>query len=485
VLAARWADLPGVPDTLERLLAADTDPGVVQCALECLLALPEHADTARARALARVAGDAPDEVRRCLVTELLPGRSSPEGSELLLKLACSDSSARIRAVAVQRLVLVPDPEGRCRARLVDQIEQDEDASVRAAAVTALVDRYRSDDTGWAVAARAVRVDEDATVRLAAVRALAEAYPDHRTGELLLERARLDPTASVRLAAVDLLTGRPLVGPATRDLLISRASQERDPIVRLRVTRSLSRIDDPLDAEVRECLAEQVRRDPDPNVLRAAAQALARDGQAGGLVETLSRRASRDSYAGIRLAAVQTLRAYGSADVVTDVLLECVESDTDPAVFDAAVRCLTERGSASMAVTLRLMRRLADQDPAIRARIAAALGEHFGADPEVRVLLVGLVRDDPDLEVRRRAVEQLAATLAGRVGVRELLVRLVDDDDWEIRRTALLALAGHYGADTRTRGLLVRLTHQVDDGTVRRLAGQLLATLPGTSPDDFP
>ncbi|MFJ8579595.1 HEAT repeat domain-containing protein [Micromonospora sp. NPDC093277] len=486
VLAARCADLAGAPEALHRLLTADSDPGVVQCALHCLVTLPGYAEAARTRALERVAGDAPDEVRRCLVTELLPG-PGPEGTELLLKLAGSDSAARVRAVAVQRLALAPDPEGRCRERLVDRIEQDEDAAVRAAAVAALVDLYRPGDTGWTVAAHTARADEDATVRLAAVRALAEVYPpDHRTGELLLERARHDPTASLRLAAVELLTGRPLLEHATRDLLISRASRERDPIVRLQVTRSLTRGGGPLDAGVRECLTEQVRRDPDPNVLRAAAQALARDGEAGGgLVETLSRRARRDSYAGIRLAAVQTLAAYGSPDVVTDGLLECVEYDTDPAVFDAAVHCLTERGSASMAVTHRLMRRLADQDPAIRARVAAALGEYFGADPAVRVLLVGLVHDDPDLEVRRRAVEQLAATLADRTEVRELLMRLVDDDDWEIRRTALLALARHYGEDSRTRGVLVRLAHQEDDGTVRRLAGQLLATLPLTSPDDFP
>ncbi|MCI4066721.1 HEAT repeat domain-containing protein [Micromonospora sp. R77] len=485
VLTARCADLPDAPGTLHRLLATDSDPGVVQGALEGLLALTAHAETARARALQRVAGDAPDEVRRCVVTRLLPGPPGPESTELLLKLAGSDSSARLRAVAVQRLALVPDPDGRCRARLVDRIEQDEDASVRAAAVTALIDQDRVDDTGWTVVAHAARVDEDATVRLAAVRGLAEAYPDHRTGELLLDSARRDPTASVRLAAIDLLTGRSPFGHATRDLLISRAFQERDPIVRLRVTRSLTRLAEPPDAAVRECLAEQVSRDPDPNVLRAAAQALAGHGEAAGLLETLCRRARRDSYVGIRLAAVRTLCRYGKPDVATDVLLECVESDTDPAVFDAAVCCLTEQGSASMAVTLRLMRRLADQDPAIRARIAAALGEHFGADPEVQVLLVGLVRDDPDLEVRRRAVEQLGATLAGRAGVPELLLRLADDTDWEIRRTALLALTRHHYRDIRTRQVLVRLAHQEDDDTVRRLAGQLLATLPDTGPDDFP
>ncbi|MFG1777717.1 HEAT repeat domain-containing protein [Micromonospora sp. NPDC049048] len=484
VLTARCADLPGATGTLQRLLATDTDPGVVQRALEGLLALPEHAETARTRALQRVTGDSPDEVRRCVVTELLPGRPGPESTELLLKLAGSDPSPRLRAVAVQRLALVPDPDGRCRARLVDQITRDEDASVRAAAVTALIDRGRADDIGWTVVAKAARVDEDATVRLAAVRALAEAYPDHRTGELLLEKADSDPTASVRLAAVDLLTGRPLLGHATRDLLISRAAQERDAIVRLRVTLRLTRLADPPDPEVRKCLAEQVSRDPDPNVLRAAAQALARHGETDALMETLCRRARRDSYVGIRMAAVQTLCAHGSPDVVTDVLLECVESDTDPTVFDAAVRCLAEQGSASMAVTLRLLRRLADQDPAIRARIAAALGAHFGADPEVRVLLVGLVRDDPDLEVRRRAVEQLGAALAGQVGVRELLLRLADDDDWEIRRTALLGLTRHYSRDSRTRGVLVRLARQEDD-SVRRLAGQLLAALPDTRPDDFP
>ncbi|GAB3841913.1 hypothetical protein GCM10029963_14020 [Micromonospora andamanensis] len=484
VLAGRCLDLPDVTETLHRLLAADTDPGVVQSALRCLLTLPDQSETARGRALSRVSGDSEDEVRRCLVCELLPGQGGTDGTELLLKLAGSDASARVRAVAVQRLVLVNDPDGRCRDRLVDRIEQDEDASVRAAAVVALTDRYRVDDSGWVVAAQAARTDDDATVRLAAVRALAEAYPDHRTGELLLERARQDPTAGVRLAAVDLLTGRPPLGHATRELLISRAARERDPIVRLRVTRSLARLGDPLDTAVVECLAEQVRRDPDPNVLRAAAQALARHGGTDALVETLSRRARRDSYAGIRLAAVETLSAYGGPDVVTDVLLERIESDTDPAAFDAAVCCLIARGETAMAVTLRLMRRLADRDPAIRARIAAALGEHFGNDPEVRVLLVGLVRDDPALEVRRRAAEQLAAHLADRTGVRELLMRLVDDEDWEIRRTSLLALARHYGADTRTRPILVRLAGQPDP-TVRGLAGQLLATLPGTGPDDFP
>ena len=71
-------------------------------------------------------GDSPDEVRRCLLTELLPGPPSPDDIDLLLKLAGSDTSARLRAAAVQRLALVPDPEGRCRARLVDLIEQDEE-----------------------------------------------------------------------------------------------------------------------------------------------------------------------------------------------------------------------------------------------------------------------------------------------------------------------------------------------------------------------
>ncbi|SBT39050.1 HEAT repeat domain-containing protein [Micromonospora auratinigra] len=485
VLTTRCADLPDAPGTLQRLLATDPDPAVVQDALSTLLALPEHAATARTRALHRVTGDSPDEVRRCLLTRLLPERPDPQEVELLLKLAGSDGSARLRATAVQRLALVPDPDGRCRARLIDQLEQDEDASVRAAAVTALLDRGGTDDTCRSVVAHAARADEDATVRLAAVRALAEAHPDPRTADLLLDSARRDPTAGVRLTAVDLLTGRQPFGQATRDLLISRAFQERDALVRLRVTRSLARLADPPDPAVRECLAEQVSRDPDPNVLRAAADTLARHGQTEGLLETLCRRARRDSYVGIRLAAVRTLCRYGDPDAVTDVLLERVESDTDPTVFDAAVCCLTERGSASMAVTLRLMRRLADQDPAIRARIAAALGEHFGADPEVQVLLVGLVRDDPALEVRRRAVEQLGATLARRAGVPELLLRLADDDDWEIRRTALLALTRHHYRDPRTRQLLVRLGHREGDDTVRRLAGQLLATLPDTTPDDFP
>ncbi|ASW55351.1 HEAT repeat domain-containing protein [Plantactinospora sp. KBS50] len=485
VLARRCSGLPGVPETLHRMLATDNDPGVVQSALECLSALPGYAGPARTRALARLDGEAPDEVRRCLAAELLSGRGAPADGELLLKLAGSDSSARVRAVAVQRLALVADPDGRCRDRLVDRIEHDEDAAVRAAAVAALLGRSRPDDADWAVAADRTCEDEDATVRLAAVRALAEAFPDRRTWQLLLERAHQDPTASLRLAAVDLLTGRPPFGQATRDLLIARAAEERDPIVRLRVTRGLTRTGDPLDPEVRECLAEQVRRDPDPNVLRAAARALARDGDTDTLVETLCRRTSRDSYAGIRLAAVQTLCANWSPDEVTDVLLERIESDTDPAVFDAAVRCLSEHDAASMAVTLRLMRRLADQDPAIRARIAAALGQHFGADPEVRVLLVGLVRDDPDLDVRRCAVGQLAVTLAGGSGVQEQLTRLVDDDDWEIRRMALIALARHYGREPGARDLLVRLVGQDHDGTVGILAGQLLATLAETTPDDFP
>ncbi|MFC7548920.1 HEAT repeat domain-containing protein [Plantactinospora sp. GCM10030261] len=481
-LVAHGVEAPDVPGALQRLVATDSDPGVVQCALDSLLALPEQAEPARNRALARVAGDAPDEVRRCLVTRLLSDRAGGQETDLLLTLAASDSSALVRTAAVQRLL--PDPDGRCRDRLVDRIERDEDASVRAAAVTTLIGRHRADDAAWSVAAQAARTDEDATVRLAAVRALAETYSDHRTGDLLLERARQDPTASVRLAAVDLVTGRPLLGQATRDLLISRAARERDAIVRLRITRSLAGSDGPLDDEVRECLAEQVRHDPDPNVLRAAADAVARDGKAV-LVETLSRRARRDSYAGIRLAAVQTLCAYGSPEVVTDVLLERVESDTDPAVLDAAVRCLTEQDAASMPVMQRLMRRLADEDPAIRARIAAALGEHFGAVPEVWSLLVGRVRDDPDLEVRRRITDQLAVTLSGREGTRELLVRLADDADWEIRRTALLALARHYGTHAGTREVLLPLARQEDDGTVRRLAGQLLAALPGVGPDDFP
>ncbi|MEU7960167.1 HEAT repeat domain-containing protein [Micromonospora humida] len=484
VLTARLTEVPEAAGTLRRLLDTDPDPGVAQRALEGLLALPGQAGSARAAALLRVDGDAPDEVRRCLLTTLLPGPPGLEDMDLLLKLVGSDSSARLRTAAVRLLAAGPDPEGRCRSRLVELIEQDEEPSVRAAAVTALIDRDRAEETGRTVMAKAAREDEDATVRLAAVRALVDAYPDHRTGELLMASARLDPTARVRLAAVDLLTGRLPIGRATRTLLIGRASEERDALVRLRVTRSLAALADPPEPTVRECLTEQVSRDPDPTVLRAAAEALARHDGSDDLLETLCRRARRDSYAGIRLAAVQTLGRYGGSDAVTDVLLECVDLDTDPAVFDAAVCCLTGQSPTSMAVTLRLMRRLADRDPAIRSRVAAALGEHCGTDPEVQVLLIGLVRDDASLEVRRRAAEQLGANLAGRAEVPELLLSLVDDDDWEIRRTALLSLTRHHWGDPRTRELLVRLTHRGEDDSTRRLAGQLLATLPGTRPDDF-
>src|SRR5262249_11550393 len=267
-------------------------------------------------------------------------------------------------------------------------------------------------------------------RRAAVAELAEHFADEETQALLVDLARTDPAAGVRRAAADALAEHFGADARTRDLIIEQAADERDTIVRLAATRTLINLEADSDH-----LLDRVRDDPDPQVIREAAQALISwPGHRPAVYAALRERANRDSYAGVRLAAIGLLVSSRDTDPVLGALfVDRARRDPDPAVFRTAVLALVERFGGGEAVEQLLLQRADSEDGAIRLPAIEVLAAHFGSDPQVRALLIDRARNDGDIQVRRAAVHGLGDELARHHEVRALLRQLIHHPDWSARR----------------------------------------------------
>jgi HEAT repeat protein len=133
----------------------------------------------------------------------------------------------------------------------------------------------------------------------------------------------------------------------------------------------------------------------------------------------------------------------------------------------------------------LLDRAHSPDGTIRLPAVEVLSRYFGADPQVRTLLIDRARTDDDVQVRRAAVRGLGDELAGHAEVHALLRELIHDHDWSVRRTAVHALGRHFGADEDLRALFVECACNDPNPEFRRVAGQALTWLPGADPDQLP
>jgi HEAT repeat protein len=161
------------------------------------------------------------------------------------------------------------------------------------------------------------------------------------------------------------------------------------------------------AEVREILLDRVRSDPDADLVREAAVALAdRLGPEVEQCETLVKRANSDDTS-IRSAAVRILGEWFGADPgVRDLLIEKARHDPAVEVRREVLRVLGEQLTEHPEVRELFVERVDDQDWSVRAAAVLVLGTRFGADERIRALLVGLARDDADPGFRRLAGQTL-------------------------------------------------------------------------------
>jgi HEAT repeat protein len=243
-------------------------------------------------------------------------------------------------------------------------------------------------------------DSDERVRGAAVQALGAAGEKaHKTAGLVAAVLTDDPSAAVRRAAAATLTNWRLHDRDVRAALIVGVGDDDEGVSAASV-QGLSTA--PLD-EVALAALEGAVTDRRASVACVAAERLARSGPQGcrRLCELL-----RCGGEGARLHALVAL------------------TDLGPVGKDAA---------PALAALLK------DAEGEFRGRVATALGAVGVGGPEVRPLLEGMLKDDPNPDNRTAA-----ATALGRLKFRDaapaLREALQKDDDEQVRRSAAKALA---------------------------------------------
>jgi HEAT repeat protein len=197
------------------------------------------------------------------------------------------------------------------------------------------------------------------------------------------------------------------------------------------------------------LLDRLTHDTVDDVFAVAADlALADPGvrpRAWPIIETRAR--ADETPAEVRAAAVIRLgAATGSAGAAEAVRL-LLRRDPAPVVVAAAARAAAELGLAD-GVEL-LLGRIDDQDPAIQTVVIQAAGRRVPDAETVWRALLSRARTAGHAEVRRAAVEALAAA-AHLAEVREVLLDRTRDDDFSVRDTAerLLTVNPRWEGSTR-------------------------------------
>ncbi|MEX2273961.1 MAG: HEAT repeat domain-containing protein [Actinomycetota bacterium] len=373
---------------------------------------------------------------RLVALSQLDGVTHPEAFEVALAALTHDLSSGVRERAIRVLA---DAPAATRLEALDIASGDPQPAVRAAGLNRLV----GDDIGAARhVLRALEDPDDAVADMA--------------GEVLVRRIRSDP-ATVWAAL------KRSSGARRERLKVVLAGERPDELEQLRAEHARS--DDPEDrvlaAELvptRDIdLATQaglaLLRDPSANVRAAAVRALARVPTAP-VIEGL-RAAITDPSPAVRLEAVRTLvqqddpagvdrllGRLGDPDIrVRATVIEGLERRASRALAHRLIAALEDErlrtGATELLVSMDrfaeplLLDALADRGGAVREAIGEALDQVVGVD-ELSRRLTSVDRDE-----RETAVEALAAI--GTPAALGQLLRSLDDPDEEIRMRAVRRL----------------------------------------------
>jgi len=328
-------------------------------------------------------------------------------------------------------------------------------------------------------------DPSADVRLAAVEVAVRIRAEHLGSRL--SGFLSDPDSRIRLSAAEALAAHP---DAQTLVALGRASSDVDAGVRAAVARALGAS---LRAEAVVPLLGRLD-DPVPEVRRQVVSALGRLRDARAVIPLLAK--VEDPSGLVRRAAARALGALGDPRAVGALVL--VLRDSDESVRIAAVEAVGRLGDASAASSVIAV--LADPSEPVRAAAVRALGR-LGT-PEATAAIVaelGRPTTDPGVLIaalrlgRERALPALRACLDAHGGFRAAdgcalsLGTLGDSSDvprlrvalerGEVSPRAALAALGALGAPEAIPIVLERVADP--DAAVRRTA--LTALIPLLDP----
>jgi HEAT repeat protein len=343
-----------------------------------------------------------------------------------------NSDPNVRSGAIGALIRMRDQASA--PAIVDVIRQDKETAPRLTALAGLPTMNGSAVSAMYVdAVIGVLSDPSSEVRKEAVMALGQ-VGDRRALPEILRVSKTERDRTVRQAILYTIgkLATDADAPAVEAVLLdSLDSAPAESAVREAAVYGLGKVRNPR-AERRLIAA---LNDADPNVQRAAAEALGDLGSARAidplinLLGTPDKPDKNDKYD-------KKLGKIGNERALRPLLLAV--KDENPYVRAAAEAAVKRIGSQS-GETDSLSELMRDPSPAVRAQVAGKLG--VSKDPAALPLLIRLL-GDPDYTVRRSAVAGLAnfrdpASL-------EKIAAALDDDDLSTRQGAatVLGLAGN-------------------------------------------
>ncbi len=382
---------------------------------------------------------------RLAVLEAFADSGDPGAERLAIELLRDDSSAAVRAFAVQMLARLP---GEAAARAFSQALSDPDPDVRATAVEGLAEGWWSGphaESPVALLLTALHDEDDRVARAATARVAA--LPETELPAIWSAiRA-----ASPRIRS-DLIRAVEVFDPARLARLAGTNAQDADPSDRVLAVDLAARAATPESTRI----VVGALSDPDSVVRRTAAAAMSAI-RAPAAVHALARSLS-DPQADVRVEAVRALGLIDD-DAVPAILIEALK---DPEVM--------VRTTAADAL-------LRWRSPAVARRLASALGEADLRRPASDVLeKMGPAAVAPLIEVVTGS-DPIAAAVAGgllaRISGPDRFVEALRSTDPGERLRAV-EVVGAMGGRTASEALLASLTDP--DVRVRTRSATLLGSL---------
>jgi HEAT repeat protein len=371
----------------------------------------------------------------------------------------SDPDVRVRAVAIETLGTIRDPQAV--GWIVTSVQVEEAPRVQLAAVTALA-RIADEKAIQALQTIATsHASED--VRAAAVEILAAFAPRRKDVQPTLARAlKSDRSGKVRAAALKAIST-----DRGGDACAARAERINDPAaeVRLTVVKQLAKCDPKI---AKPALENAAKEDKDTAVRKTAVELLIKSGPAAAQ-ETLVTVLQNDREAAIRklvLGAVLLMPKKVQASALADV----VRSDSDADLRKTALRGLTRAAPETAVPALEeVLRR--DRDADVRVEAARALSAF--SDASAYKALQKAATADASPEVRKIASAGAAKSPAQKAWVDGLLPQTIDTSP-SVRMGAVTQLCALQLP--RTYRALVRALWADENASVRTAAAKCFADI---------